>query len=1298
MATIYKLINDDVTEIKYIYHLSDIHIRGDKRKQEYIEIFERTEMKLKSMICGNEDISLIIVTGDIMHHKTVLIADAYDIMNYFFSILLNITSVIIIAGNHDCNTSNINKTDALSPAIRNNSYEKYNINDKEYEPVLIKKKKNNKLYYLRKSGFYRYHNIIFGVTNILDNIFISANKFDEIQFKNIKQKNKYLIALYHGTINGSKINNSYKITNVKHRLNVGDFDGYDYVMLGDIHKYQFLNKEKTIAYAGSLIQQSFGETIENHGILKWDLLENKKQFIEIPNDYGYCTINIIDGKMKETFIPIKPRIRFILQNTDKVDYLKIRNQILNKYQVEDIPNEASINLSILNKMINDCFKIEDIKNKDLMYIDKIRSYLENKKLTSDDINDIIKLHKTIYNKIISEKDYYVPNDQKSGRYWEILELRFSNVLSYGENNIIDFSQYEKNQIIGIVAPNYYGKSAIIDIILYCLFDKWSREPNTNKGIMNENKNNLYCSLKFKIGKKIYLIERTARRPKKGIEIRSKSKFSLIKVDSNGNEIKEELTEALAKDTNKLIRELIGDYDDYLISSICLQEDIYNFISLTPKKKIQFLQKILHIDIFNDCHKIAYKKSKELEKECKKLSKQLNKYDIDTINKNMKEKLSEIEILEHKKKDFIQSLKLIEPSSIPTLIKYDELNEYKLNTENDILDKINELQNNLDNINKYDIQDVIKIFDNLNSKINILDNKLEKLIHKRLNLSKNILKLPDDINNKSVESELENKSIILNKIINIEKFLSDFNKLSNEDISLKINRIEIKIIKLKKNIIHLDSDMNELLETLQDIDEQIYKNEQIIFNSSEIYLNNLYNIKNKHFLSNSMKIKNYHYQYIQNINNKLELCLNEDMSNYAKEILSSIISDNQHLINKYTIWKESIDNSLSSIHDIPDIYKLMKKNIHLKRVRFETILNFFTLIDNENIQKQINILEKKLKTFANILKKRDELIILNDQLLIVNNNINQLEYCESNKILIKKISDIDKKIKDIEFDKNVSQKQLIKYKTKIDIYNDNLHIKQRIQHHIVLLNKYHLEFINWNCQLNNYNNSNEQIEKIKLEISDIDKCCNNYNYEYAILKKDFDMYNDLLNSYHKKCKNSNLYNIYSKMVNNKGLPALIVKNFLPIINSHINHILLSFVDYTAELILVDNHDKKEKNKKYEGDIKINICHKDIKKYYINKASGSEKFNFRIALRITLSYISMCPKPNFFIIDEGFSCLDTESKNNINILFDYIKQLYDHVIIISHSDELKNQYDYNINIDKVNGHSHVTNIFNLLNNST
>ena len=50
------------------------------------------------------------------------------------------------------------------------------------------------------------------------------------------------------------------------------FDGFDMVMLGDIHKDKLLEKDTNIfACVSSMIQQNHGELLENHGCLLWDI-------------------------------------------------------------------------------------------------------------------------------------------------------------------------------------------------------------------------------------------------------------------------------------------------------------------------------------------------------------------------------------------------------------------------------------------------------------------------------------------------------------------------------------------------------------------------------------------------------------------------------------------------------------------------------------------------------------------------------------------------------------------------------------------------------------------------------------------------------------------------------------------------------------------------------------------------------------------------------------------------------------------------------------------------------------------
>ena len=115
------------------------------------------------------------------------------------------------------------------------------------------------------------------------------------------------------------------------------FKGHDLTLLGDIHSYQYLDDEKTIAYPGSLIQQNHGEALE-HGILVWDLKTKKSEFVEIKNDYAYYTFEIDNGKIlnPSNKIPKNPRLRLKIKDTDTATIKTILAEIKQKYKVQEI--------------------------------------------------------------------------------------------------------------------------------------------------------------------------------------------------------------------------------------------------------------------------------------------------------------------------------------------------------------------------------------------------------------------------------------------------------------------------------------------------------------------------------------------------------------------------------------------------------------------------------------------------------------------------------------------------------------------------------------------------------------------------------------------------------------------------------------------------------------------------------------------------------------------------------------------------------------------------------------------------
>ena len=282
------MIKLPIEKVDRIYHLSDIHIRNVRRHKEYRSVFK----KVYEEIGKNRENSVIYLGGDIVHAKLDMSPELIDLTSEFFTELANLCPLLVLPGNHDCNLNNKHRLDALSP--------------------IIKALDNPNLHYLKDSGVYKVGDVGFSVMSVFEdaNSYVKASEFD------LKTK----IALYHGSVFGSQTDFGFILPNSD--IDKDIFDGYDMVLLGDIHKRQYLNDEKTIAYPGSLIQQNFGEDF-GKGFLVWDVEKRDSKFVNVPNDYGYYTINVVDGHIPSfDDLPKYPRLRVKFEKTSSADIKK----------------------------------------------------------------------------------------------------------------------------------------------------------------------------------------------------------------------------------------------------------------------------------------------------------------------------------------------------------------------------------------------------------------------------------------------------------------------------------------------------------------------------------------------------------------------------------------------------------------------------------------------------------------------------------------------------------------------------------------------------------------------------------------------------------------------------------------------------------------------------------------------------------------------------------------------------------------------------------------------------------------
>ena len=589
-----KKINYD-GNIKKIYHIADIHIRNLKRHTEYREVFERLYQYISDT--KTED-SIIVLAGDIVHAKTDMTPEVVEMTQTFLKRLSDMLPTILIPGNHDANLNNQSRLDALSPIVNALSHPN--------------------LHYLKDSGVWKMGGISFSHSSIFSETkgIIPASEV----------RGDYKIALYHAPVDKVKTEHGFQIENKN--VNVESFDGYDLVLLGDIHvPNQSLNSEGTIKYCGSTIMQNHSEAkYPEHGILVWDVESKKSEFVPIHNDYGYVTIDVEDGKVVgNPNIPNKPRMRVRVKDTTQSELKKV----LAKIRVGRKVQEVSIQKVITDKKDYSGGSHIILQNvRDVGFQNKlIEDFLSDRYVIGDEQLDVIR---NINNEI----------NQKLGTsvgmkniIWKPKTFEFSNMFSYGPNNAIDFSQMKG--AYGIFAPNASGKSSLWDALSFCIYDKCSR---TSKAIdvLNYSKSQFDCKFNFEIEGVDYFIERIAKKsPKRGT----------VKVDVNFYRINEDgSTESLngeeRRDTNSMIRQYVGSYDDFILTAMSNQSNSGGFIEKSQKERKELLAQFLDMDVFEQLYQVANEEIKELSALLK-----------DYKNQNFTEKLSEAEesLIENKKK-------------------------------------------------------------------------------------------------------------------------------------------------------------------------------------------------------------------------------------------------------------------------------------------------------------------------------------------------------------------------------------------------------------------------------------------------------------------------------------------------------------------------------------------------------------------------------------------------------------------------------------------------------------------------
>ena len=308
----------------------------------------------------------------------------------------------------------------------------------------------------------------------------------------------------------------------------------------------------------------------------------------------------------------------------------------------------------------------------------IESYLKDQNVDVS-IDYLMKLDNSVN---VELEDY----KEQTNRYkkFKIKQIQFSNFLSFGENNRIDFTN--KLGITSVVSnpANFGGKTTMtVDLLLFLFFGVTSKTDKM-EDVFNRFSGEDTVSVKgmVEIEGDNYIISRKINRKQgKNGEYTCKSELDFYQVLPKGGV--KQLNGEQRKFTDDLIKTYVGSYEDFLITILTTGDNLDDLIKTKPTERGRILTKFIGLEFFREKEKIAKKKHQEWKEKSK------------LYHNNSQDILAKIDVENDKirsNNEFIDGLNVSLKAKVDLLKSFDEerdeLNKVRVNVDTELY-KLNE---------------------------------------------------------------------------------------------------------------------------------------------------------------------------------------------------------------------------------------------------------------------------------------------------------------------------------------------------------------------------------------------------------------------------------------------------------------------------------------------------------------------------------------------------------------------------------------------------------------------------------
>ena len=359
--------------------------------------------------------------------------------------------------------------------------------------------------------------------------------------------------------------------------------------------------------------------------MKWDLFNPQPEY-----NYTHMSTKLDISTLEN------PNIQVIWEDTPE-NFTQERIKSVKQYFMKKY---ASNNINVITK-VKTTEETQQTIDVAVNIMDKnyqnelIKSLLEGKQ--QDQYYDqVMNIDLAVENRMMANEVEVTPFKR-----WYIKKIEFSNFLSYGEDQVIDFDKCNGITVVESDPPNFGGKTVLtVDLLLFLFFNTTTKTQKAEE-IFNRFTDKNVVSVKGDIiidGEEYIIARKIERKKSKAGEWNVKTELDFFKKLADGQ--LQNFTGEQRRETENFIKTSIGDMDDFLMTIVTTASNLEDLLEAKPTARGQVLSRFLGLEFL----KKKEETGKEIFSEFSKgmMSNVYNTESLKQDNDNNKDEITRLE--------------------------------------------------------------------------------------------------------------------------------------------------------------------------------------------------------------------------------------------------------------------------------------------------------------------------------------------------------------------------------------------------------------------------------------------------------------------------------------------------------------------------------------------------------------------------------------------------------------------------------------------------------------------------------